>query len=150
MICRAQLTELRSEGLQSVRSVVFAFKCYSLQTKRKENSQQRPLHLWLELIAPYTLGWGRSQRTRLVSGWPQRATPFPNLLAQMIAFSTPVDTVTNIAIWKVEAAAVGGGGGGRSGEKGTAEADLRRAEAEESHPQQEASIWPLMWHVGQF
>lgn len=69
----------------------------------------------------------------------------------MIAFSTPVDAVTNIAIWKVEAAAVGGsGGGGRSDEEGTAEADLRRAEAEENHPQQEPSIWPLMWHVGQF
>lgn len=70
----------------------------------------------------------------------------------MIAFSTPVDTVTNIAIWKVEATAVGGNGGGgsRSGEEWTAEADLRRAEAEESHPQQEPSIWLLMWHVGQF
>lgn len=54
----------------------------------------------------------------------------------------------------MEAAAVGGGdgggGGGRSGEEGMAEADLGRAEAEESYPQQEPSIWPLIWHVGQF
>lgn len=54
----------------------------------------------------------------------------------MIAFSTPVETVTNIAIWKVGAAVGhsggGGGGGGRSGkEEGRKEeADLRRAEVE--------------------
>lgn len=60
------------KGRQSVGSAVLASRRYSLQSECRENSQQRPLHLWLELIAPYTLGWGRSQGTRLVSGWPQR------------------------------------------------------------------------------
>lgn len=55
-----------------------------------------PLHPWL----------GEISRNKACL-WPtSTSTLFPDLLAQMMAFSTSVDTATNIAIRKVEAAVV--------------------------------------------
>lgn len=55
-----------------------------------------PLHPWL----------GELSRNKACL-WPtSTSTLFPDLLAQMMAFSTSVSTVTNIAIQKVETAVV--------------------------------------------
>lgn len=55
-----------------------------------------PLHTWLDEIS----------RNKACL-WPtSTSTLFPDLLAQMMAFSTSMGTVTNIAIRKVEAAVV--------------------------------------------
>lgn len=55
-----------------------------------------PLHPWL----------GENSRNKACL-WPtSTSTLFPDLLAQMMAFSTSMGTVTNIAIRKVEAAVV--------------------------------------------
>lgn len=55
-----------------------------------------PLHPWLAEFS-----------RNKASLWPtSTSTLFPDLLAQMMAFSTSMGTVTNIAIQKVEAAIV--------------------------------------------
>lgn len=55
-----------------------------------------PLHPWL----------GELSRNKACL-WPtSTSTLFPDLLAQMMAFSTSMGTVTNIAVQKVEAAVV--------------------------------------------
>ena len=55
-----------------------------------------PLHPWLG-----ELSWNKACL------WPtSMSTLFPDLLAQMMAFSASMGTVTNIAIRKVEAAVV--------------------------------------------
>lgn len=55
-----------------------------------------PLHPWL----------GEISRNKACLWSTPTSTLFPDLLAQMMAFSTSMGTVTNIAIRKVEAAVV--------------------------------------------
>ncbi|KAM7399580.1 hypothetical protein PAMP_018845 [Pampus punctatissimus] len=91
---------------QSVGSVVFASEHYRLQSECRQNSQQRPptLPSWNSLPQHPWLGELSRNKACL---WPtSTSTLFPDLLAQMMAFSTSMDTVINIAIQKVEVAVV--------------------------------------------
>lgn len=91
----------RSKGLislQSVGSVVFTFKHYRPLSECREIGSRHlrlshvgthcPLHSWLAEIS-------RNKACLLPTSM---STLFPDLLAQMIAFSTSMDTATNIAI----------------------------------------------------